>query len=112
MSLPIFLHPHRSDFWQSARARLLRHYKISSTRKADVPRKVVYVDRQTTDRRLVDADHEGLVGVLEHLHREKRIDYVHATLEEMSGVEQVRMVADTWVSGVLVLASDEGKLRC
>lgn len=123
MSLPIFEHPHRPGFWRAARERMLAHHGLPTAASAAHHlgeggdgeeesegkrisrrrRKIVYVDRQSTDRRLADADHEGLVRVLKGLDGggKGRVEFVWAKWEEMGAVEQVGVVADAWVSADL-----------
>lgn len=105
MAVPIFEHPHSTGFWNQAREKLLRHYSIPIHTDLPRPPKVVYVDRQTTDRRLHTADHEALVELLRDMERRGRIQFLHATLEEMTGVEQIKTVSD---ASVRPLPREEG----
>jgi hypothetical protein len=121
MSLPIFEHPHRPGFWRAARDRMLAHHGLPTSTAATEGaeggvgrrrrrRKIVYVDRQSTDRRLADADHEGLVRVVRALEAQGDVEFVWAKWEEMGPVEQVGVVADAWVSVGAQSAVECGRL--
>jgi hypothetical protein len=95
MALPIFEHPRAPHFFQPARRTLLDRYSISSVLR-ERP-KVVYIDRQSTDRHLRHEDHEDLVAMLGDLNRTRLIEFDHVVLENMTTVAQVEVIADAQV---------------
>jgi hypothetical protein len=50
---------------------------------------VTYINRQLTGRRLLAADHEGLMAAMEDLHKEGVIEFIDAQMETKSRIEQV-----------------------
>jgi hypothetical protein len=98
MAVPILTRPFRTGFFESKRQQLLSYYSIPSKRQA-CP-KIVYVDRQKTNRRMPDETHEGFMAMLRGLEEDGygRVEWVRA--EDMGAVEQVRAVADATVSKV------------
>ncbi len=98
MALPIFEHvPARSHHCLAlARERLLESLNIKAHL---VPkRKVVYIDRQATERRLPDETHEELLNMYEDTQAETGVEIRHLKLEDMPIHEQVEVVADASVS--------------
>ncbi|RSH87242.1 hypothetical protein EHS25_003151 [Saitozyma podzolica] len=67
------------------------------TEGCDVHRKdrnvpvVTYINRQLTGRRLLAADHEGLMEAMEGLHKQGVIEFVDAQMETKSRIEQFCM---------------------
>jgi hypothetical protein len=68
--------------------------------------KIVYFNRQGSDRRLVKEDHEFLMELLESLEKQSRgrfgqkVSVEVVNTETMSAEDQVRSVLDADVSGV------------
>ena len=96
MALPIFQHPHIPDFFTPPRERLLEHYNIRKTEPS--VSKVIYIDRQASDRRMSDQNHEELLQMLVDLDSSGVLTFEHLVLEDMEPIEQVRAVADASVS--------------
>lgn len=95
MALPIFQHPHIPDFFTPPRERLLEHYNIRKTEPS--VSKVIYIDRQASDRRMSDQNHEELLQMLVDLDCSGVLTFEHLVLEDMEPIEQVRAVADASV---------------
>lgn len=95
MSLPIFLHPHRSGFFTTKRDRLLSHYGILG--KQHPCPKVVYIDRQDTSRRMPDEVHVEFLKMLRELERGGYGRFEHVHLEDGSVLQQIAEVADATV---------------
>ncbi|KAK4688429.1 P-type Ca2+ transporter type 2C, partial [Tremellales sp. Uapishka_1] len=96
MALEAFSLPHLHDFFSGVRHALLHSFStpfqtrlLPMTTLRRIP-KVVYVDRQSSDRALAQADHEALVEVLNELN----VDFIHAKMEAMSFESQVEAVSD------------------
>ncbi|GFZ43816.1 hypothetical protein JCM24511_01536 [Saitozyma sp. JCM 24511] len=70
---------------------------LALTEGCDVHRKdrnvpvVTYINRQLTGRRLLAADHEGLMEAMEGLHEQGVIEFVDAQMETKSRIEQFCM---------------------
>jgi hypothetical protein len=116
MALQVFTQPHPTDFFDPVRAKFLSSlsiplkirepkthiYRIRS--KSITPLKVMYVDRQSTSRRLTDESHSSVVKILNRLKDEGKISWVHGKFNEMLIKEQVASTAAADVSyrGVFV----------
>lgn len=97
MALPIFEHPHSPNFFVPVRQKLLAHYGIRP--KNDHRPKIVYIDRQQSDRHLPEKDHESLLELLSAL--SQFVDARRVILEDVPLREQIEMVADCTVSRLL-----------
>jgi hypothetical protein len=96
MSVPIFETPHRANFFKPYRQRLLDHYDISS-KPAACP-KIVYIDRQSSSRRLSDATENDLLDLLRGVEKSGQGRFHHVILEDLTVVQQIEVVADATVS--------------
>lgn len=109
MALGAISLPHNREFFSPARRALLSSLKIRAPtnrpvhgRKLDQGDvKIVYIDRQDTDRRLSDEAHKDLMAVLDDLedddHRWK-VDFVRGKFGDLDIREQIKAVADADVS--------------
>ena len=95
MAVPILDRPLRPHFFAPARQRMLNHLGHTGT-IASIP-KIVYIDRQSTDRRLVASDHENLLELLHKLDETGAVETSHVLLEKLSPKQQVLAVADLTV---------------
>jgi hypothetical protein len=93
MSLPIFETPHRPNFFQATRNRLLEHYHITLPSEGKCP-KIVYIDRQSSHRRLPDDTHLELLAVFKGLEAAGFGTFVDVVMEKLSVIEQIEVVAD------------------
>ena len=57
----------------------------------------MYVNRQSTGRRLLDQDHEALVAALEELGRKYDYEVIVASMESMSKFDQIYLSSRTTV---------------
>lgn len=110
MALQVFTQPHPTNFFDPVRAKFLSSlsipvrirepktniYRIRS--KSATSLKVVYVDRQSTSRRLTDESHLSVVKILDRLQDEGKISWVHGKFNEMAIREQVASTAAADVS--------------
>lgn len=84
----------RSHFFDTARDKV--HAKFGA--KAQTGQRIAYIDRQSTDRRLPDAEHEELVAALRRLASEHGAEFDHMLLEKMQPKEQFKRVSEATVS--------------
>lgn len=96
MALAIYEEPHLPHFFQPARQRLLNNLDIPEPN--DKRRKMVYIDRQSTDRRIPDNEHEEMLEMFKDVEIEKDVSIEHVRLEDLSVKEQVEAVAFASVS--------------
>jgi hypothetical protein len=111
MALPMFEQPLTPHFFAQARQKLLAHFSISSYAPPLQPGekripKVIYIDRQNSDRKLKDEDHEGLEELLRDMHKMGVLDFDDVVLEDHSKGEQVEKVAGADVGRPRLLAFD------
>ncbi|WWC96890.1 hypothetical protein V866_003765 [Kwoniella sp. B9012] len=101
MSLPIFeeLPSPPPPFFAPYRQKLLRNLHLSQPpvrakvgKALDVIPKIVYLDRQETDRKLSDDDHTGLLEVLRNLKKDGKAEVGVPHLSEMGFRNQVKAV--------------------
>lgn len=92
MAIPLFLRTLPSHFFSAARLHLLQRYRLTHRNLETWPR-VVYVDRQNSTRRMPQADHEGVLDILDFLQRSGRAETEHLILEQLSPEEQLAAVA-------------------
>ncbi|ORX37567.1 hypothetical protein BD324DRAFT_650140 [Kockovaella imperatae] len=92
MSVDIFERPHPFEFFAPVRQRLMKHFGFHE-HTSTIPN-VVYVDRQSSDRRLVAEHHEALVALLRSRHERGEIKFVHAAWENHTVIEQFHISAD------------------
>jgi hypothetical protein len=104
MALAVSTFPCSPDFWTPTRQAMLDYVGAPVLNRPRIGAslsplpKIVYVDRQTSRRRLSDDDHRDLMTALLTFRDTGKITFRHAKLEEMSHEEQVGMVADADVS--------------
>jgi hypothetical protein len=103
MALPSFLLAHRPGFFEPYREALLQHIGLPLVSKASGTRsqKVVYIDRQSSGRRLEAANQIQLVELLDSLNRSGQAEVVIAKMETLPIKEQIAIVADADVSRVV-----------
>ncbi|WVQ64977.1 uncharacterized protein L199_003147 [Kwoniella botswanensis] len=101
MSLPIFeeLPSPPPPFFAHYRQKLLRNLHLSQPpvrakvgKALDVIPKIVYLDRQETNRKLSDGDHTGLLGVLRNLEKDGKAEVGVPHLSEMGFRNQVKAI--------------------
>nr|XP_031858488.1 uncharacterized protein CI109_006133 [Kwoniella shandongensis]KAA5525560.1 hypothetical protein CI109_006133 [Kwoniella shandongensis] len=101
MAASVFSLPHPPFFFTPARLSLLNNYDVAppphrlgpSKSLYNIP-KILYVDRQGTERKLSGEAHAGLAVVLGELESMGRARVVHKKMEKISHEEQIRNVAD------------------
>lgn len=110
MALSVLTQPHPQKFFEPLRKTFLaslgipiRHNHTSSDHTANSdslrqPVRVVYVDRQTTNRRLSDESNEAVMRTLRRLEEEGKIIWVYGQFNEMDIRRQVEVTAEADVS--------------
>ena len=91
MALPIVEAEPPLGFFDPARDSLLRNYKIHSPKERK-PR-IIYIDRQSTDRRLPDATNFDLLETCREIAEDGQAVFDHIVLEELTGPQQIAAVA-------------------
>ncbi|WVQ78812.1 hypothetical protein IAT38_000903 [Cryptococcus sp. DSM 104549] len=112
MSASIFALPHPPFFFNPARSALLRNLSIpeAPTRRDPsrslrrVP-KIVYVDRQESERRLSEEAHAALAVVLAEMEARGKARVGHKKMDVLSHAEQVKAVSD---ADILIGVHGEG----
>ncbi|ODN76491.1 hypothetical protein L202_05157 [Cryptococcus amylolentus CBS 6039] len=103
MAASVFALPHSPFFFTPSRLTLLPHLGINFSPHRLAPSKlstgegvpkIVYVDRQGTDRKLDDESHMGIAVVLAELDALGLARVGHKKMERLTHVEQVEAVAD------------------
>lgn len=99
MLLPIFQANPPTHFFEPARQSLLETYHIHPPHLASkhLP-KVLYIDRQSTDRRLNNETHDALLDLFGEFGREGRMEFGHVLLEDLTPHQQIEVVAYADVS--------------
>lgn len=96
MAVGLLTKPLQSNFFSSARQRFMRYNSISDRRPGDKQR-ILYVDRQSTTRRLPDEKHEALLAALRGLAGPK-VEFVHLVLENLDKVQQMAAFVDATIA--------------
>jgi hypothetical protein len=92
MALPIFeAHP-ATDFFEPAREALLETYRIRPPPASHLPR-IIYIDRQKTDRRLPNQTHDALMDLFVVYVELGKIQFDQAVLEDLTSHQQIEAVA-------------------
>ena len=91
MLLPIFEAGPPAGFFNPARETLLNTYHIHPP-SAGTPR-IVYIDRQTTSRRLPNETQDALLDTFHEFEKDGRAQFRHIILEELTAHEQIEAVA-------------------
>jgi hypothetical protein len=98
MSIPIFDTISFPSYFTSAQQGLIDRLRIEPrSTNATLPR-VVYVDRQSSGRRLKGDAHKDLLDVMYRLQGEGKVDFWHMPLEDYTPEEQVTVMVHTDVS--------------
>lgn len=119
MALGAFHLPHRPAFFEPVRQRLLSSLRIPHSGPADVRGtaareeegvvRIIYIDRQDTDRRLSDEGQGVLMDVLKGLGEDDgAVEWRHGLFGQIGVKEQLREVSDVDVSPTMPCQKGEG----
>lgn len=99
MLLPIFEANPPIHFFEPARKALLDTYHIHAPTSEDRLPKLLYIDRQNTDRRLPNETHDALLDLFGEVRDQGRMEFEHVLLEDWTPHQQIEKVAYADVSG-------------
>jgi len=97
MAVAVFDAKHAKDFWDKARSSVLKYFGISRSR-LQPKHNIVYLDRQDTQRRLSNRDHDALVHTLGSIAAKTGATFTHLELKNMTIVDTIKVVSQATVS--------------